>query len=340
MPQPKPAVLRLNEVHEGQKADYFVLLMQKEQRESSNGNPFFKITFRDPSRQITTRIWSESPLFGPCEHEWEPGQFYKIRGTWVQTPWGPQLDIDKIRSVTPDDAADGFNPDHFVSRSRFDTAEMFDELVQLAEREISDRPLCDLVVRILRRYEADIRRIPAASYNHHAYLGGYLEHTRQVTRNAIFLADQYIAYYPDVTPPISKSLVVAGAILHDIGKLRELDARTETTTYSAEGRLLGHMVLGRDIVREVAAEVPELDARTLLLLEHIIAAHQATREWGAIVEPATVESLIVHYADDIDAKVHMMVQALVQDTTPGPLTGRDNRLRRTLFKGTCSLVKL
>jgi 3'-5' exoribonuclease len=336
MPQSKPAVQRLTEVHEGQRADYFVLLTHKEQRESSNGNPFFKVTFRDPSRQITTRIWSESSLFGPCEHEWEPGQFYKIRGTWVQTPWGPQLDIDKIRTITPEDSADGFNPDDFVPRSRFDVDEMFAELVQLAEREIGDQSLSELVVRILRRHEADIRRIPAATHNHHAYLGGYLEHTRQVTRNAVFLADQYIAYYPDVAPRISKSLVVAGAILHDIGKLRELEARTEATTYSAEGRLLGHMVLGRDIVREVAPEVPDLDAQTLLLLDHIIAAHQGELEWGAIVEPATIECLIVHYADDLDAKVHMMVQALMQDTATGPLTGRDNRLRRTLFKGQTS----
>ena len=94
---------------------------------------------------------------------------------------------------------------------------------------------------------------------------------------------------------------MAGAILHDIGKLREYDCRPEGAAFSAEGALIGHILLGRDIVREAAAEI-RLDADTLLRLEHIIVAHQRLPEWGSPKPPMTPESLLVHYADDIDAK--------------------------------------
>jgi 3'-5' exoribonuclease len=206
-------------------------------------------------------------------------------------------------------------------------------LVDLTGEHIGDAPLRKLVLAVLERYESGIKQIPAATHNHHAFVGGYLEHVLSVTRTAVYLADKYVEYYPDLAPAISKSLVVAGAVLHDIGKLRELDVQPAQTVYSVEGRLLGHMMLGRDIVRELAPSIDGLSPETLVLLEHIIAAHQGQREWGAVVEPHTIECLLVHYADDLDAKVHMMVQALQKDATPGPFTSRENPLRRPLFKG-------
>jgi len=153
-----------------------------------------------------------------------------------------------------------------------------------------------------------------------------------VTKTVIHLADKYSEYYSDLDPPISKSVAVAGAILHDIGKLRELSFDGARADYSVAGKLLGHMILGRDIVREVAAELPELDEATLMEIEHIIAAHQARHEWGAVVEPRTIECILVHYADDVDAKVNMMAEALRRDRGKGRFTSRDNPLRRQIYR--------
>ena len=173
---------------------------------------------------------------------------------------------------------------------------------------------------------------PAARHNHHAFVGGLLEHTLSVTRTAAYLADKYAEYYPDMQPPLNKGLVVAGAILHDIGKLREYDCRPEGAAYSAEGALIGHMLLGRDIVREAAAEA-KIDADTLLRLEHVIVAHQRLPEWGSPKPPMTPESLLVHYADDIDAKINMMAGILQNDANPGPITSKKNVLMQHVYKG-------
>jgi 3'-5' exoribonuclease len=330
----RSAVVPLCELKEGQSADCFVLLVEKEHRQTRSGKPFFTLTVRDRGRRVGIPIWSDSEFFAACEHEWQPGQFFKVRGTFRNTEWGPQLELERVRWTTEDDSRDGFNPLDFRERTRFDVDAMFSEISEIARQHISEISLSQLVLAILELNADGIKEIPAATHNHHAFVGGYLEHVLSVTRTAVYLADKYIEYYPDVKPPISKSLVVAGAILHDIGKLRELDATAPQTVYSVEGRLLGHMLLGRDIVREVAPSIEGLSPQSLVHLEHIIAAHQALREWGAVVEPHTIECLLVHYADDTDAKVNMMVQAIQRDTGPGPFTSRENPLRRHLFKGT------
>jgi len=156
-------------------------------------------------------------------------------------------------------------------------------------------------------------------------------------RNAIFFAEKYAAYYDDMTPPLDTDLVVAGAILHDIGKLRELEWQPEGPAYTASGSLIGHVLQGRDMVREaavaLAATGTPLDAERLLRLEHIIVSHQRLPEWGAPKPPMTPEALLVHYADDLDAKYHMLVMALRDDKTPGHTTSKKNVLMQQFYRG-------
>jgi 3'-5' exoribonuclease len=329
----RPNLVALSDMKDGQTGDCFVLLVTKELRQTRAGKPFYTLTVRDRLRRVSAPVWCDSEFFNTCELEWQPGHFFKIRGTYRNTEWGPQLDIEKVRLVTDDDRTEGFDPLAFRDRTRFDTDAMFRELSSLARTHIDEKPLCRLTLAVLERYENSIKEIPAATHNHHAFVGGYLEHVLSVSKTAAYLADKYGEYYPDLVPPISKALVVAGAILHDIGKLREIDAQMPQSVYTIEGRLLGHMLLGRDIVREIAPSIDGLAPQTQVLLEHIIAGHQGQREWGAVVEPHTIECLLVHYADDLDAKVNMMVQALVKDSSPGPFTSRENPMRRYVFKG-------
>jgi 3'-5' exoribonuclease len=174
--------------------------------------------------------------------------------------------------------------------------------------------------------------LPAAKKNHHAYVSGYLEHVLNVTRTCCHLAEKYAALYADLTPPINQDVVVAGAVLHDIGKLRELCHGPAGAEYTPAGCLIGHVLQGRDIVREAAAGRP-IDPETLLRLEHVIISHQRLPEWGAPKPPMTPEALIVHYADDLDAKLQMMVCALRDDTTNGPLTSKRNSLYQQVYRG-------
>lgn len=330
---PSPAVAKLSELEAGRWGDCFAVLVTKDRATTRDGKPYFRVGFRDAVRSVTAMIWSDTPHFADCEQAWEPGKFYKLRCRYQETQFGPQIDLDRIREVTDADAADGFDPADYAPASRFNADEMFDELREIVSTQIDEGPLQQLVSGILDDYAEEIKTYPAASRNHHAYRAGYLEHVLSVTRTAVYLADKYIAYYNEMQPPLSKSLVVAGAVLHDIGKMVELEPRLQGGVYTTEGRLIGHILLGRDLVRDKAQEVPDLDAETRLRLEHIIVAHQNLPEWGSPIAPHTPEALLVHFADDIDAKFHMMAVALETEPTGEDFTGRDNPLRRSIFRG-------
>ena len=310
----------------------FVLLAAKEELTAKNGKPYFKVTFRGRNREVNFPIWDNSPWAAECRSQWTPGVFYKVRAVYRETNFGPQLEIRKIREVVEADTAEGFDPNACRPQSRFDPQAMFAELTAIVRERIEQPGLRNLVESILVKYQQEIKTFPAARHNHHAFVGGLLEHTLSVTRTAVFLADKYAEYYLDMHPPLNKGLVAAGAILHDIGKLREYDCRTEATEYSAEGAMIGHMLLGRDIVREAAAEM-KIDADTLLRLEHVIVAHQRLPEWGSPKPPMTPESLLVHYADDIDAKINMMAGVLKNDANPGPVTSKKNVLMQHVYRG-------
>lgn len=328
-------VMLLSEMEPGQFADSFVLLVSKERSTTKDGKPYFRTQFRDNSVTATAMIWSDTIWFEDCESNWSEGEFYKVRARYDESKYGPQLDIDRIRLANADDEADGFDPGFYFKRSRFSSEEMFQELTEITNTEISDVPLRNLVLNILSEYEEQIKTIAAASKNHHAFTGGFLEHVLSVTKTACYLADKYLAYYQKMQPPLNKSLVIAGAILHDIGKLTELEYKPHGSQYTPAGRLIGHILLGRDLVREHAVKIEGLDPEMLLRLEHLIVAHQNLPEWGSPIAPHTPEALLVHYADDVDAKFHMMATTL-ENVLPGSqeeFSSRDNALRRSIFVG-------
>lgn len=316
----------------GVEADFFALLAAKEELTTRDGKPYFKVTFRDAGREATFPIWHDSPWMNDCRAAWTAGVFYKLRAILRDTSYGPQLEIRKIREVVEADAAEGFDPQMCQRRSRHDPEQMAAELTALARQEIPAGPLLELALGLLERHRAELLVWPAARRNHHAYVGGWLEHTLAVTRNAVWLAHKYVGEYPDLEPQLRVDLVTAGAILHDIGKLREIAPTATGAEHTPSGTLVGHILQGRDLVREAAAGGP-LDADTLLRLEHIILAHQRLPEWGSPKPPMTPEALLVHYADDIDAKFHMMAAVLREDAGGGHATSRKNVLHQEVYRG-------
>ena len=322
----------LADLTHGEEADFFALLCGKEELTTREGKPYFKVTFRDASREVSFPIWNDSAWAVDCRENWGIGRFFKMRATYRETNFGPQLEIKKIREVVDGDADDGFTPHMCQPKSRFDSAEMFDELVGIGKDRIDDKKLRALVVDILQAHRDALLTLPAAKKNHHAYVGGWLEHTLSVTRTAVQLADKYDDYYPDMQPRLDKAIVAAGAILHDIGKLREYEHQSQGAVYTAEGALIGHMLQGRDIVREAASD-RKLPAESMLRLKHVIVSHQGRPEWGVPKIPMTPEAMIVHYADDLDAKYAMLYTTLRDDKNPGPMTSKKNQLFQQVFRG-------
>ena len=238
------------------------------------------------------------------------------------------------RLATEEDARDGYDFFDLVPSSRIPPDELLKKLNQLIERYIDHPALKSLVQNIFNEHLTLFMRMPAAQNFHHSYTSGLLEHVWSMTRIAGFLADHYAKYYDDLNPPLNRGLIVAATILHDIGKLRELEYHPFEAKYTKEGSLIGHVLMGRDMVREAAQKIEGFPQELLLLLEHAILAHHGKREFGSPVLPMTLEALIISYIDEMDAKVNMVACHSIESQDGDPFTERIYALEnRRFYKG-------
>jgi 3'-5' exoribonuclease len=330
----KPPLGRLSELAPRDYADFFALLAARTRNSTREGDPFYTCRFQDAGRSVAFMVWANGPWFELCEKEWQEGACYKIRGVYLEhEKYGPQIDIQNIRPVTEADRADGFDQEALVQHSRYPASEMLAELRSLVETAIADKPLQSLVLLLLGRHASRLQCLPATLNKFFPFPGGWLEHTLSVAQHCLHLVDRYRLHYPELKPPLNRDLVVAGAVLHDIGRVLEYNESFPLPEPTVPGRLFGHLFLGRDLVREAAREVEGLDPALLELLEHILVTHLTLPEWGSPRLPLIPEVLIIHHVDDLDAKLEMYVRCLTHDRAPGPFTERDPVLNRHLYKG-------
>jgi 3'-5' exoribonuclease len=334
MSRPKPAPARLCDLTPGQSGDFFALFAEKTKGATRDGKPFFTCRFRDSRRMATIMVWADAAWYATFEKEWSEGTFFKIRGKYLEHErYGPQIEVVNLRPVNESDQKDGFDPFDFVESTRFNREEMFTELTELAQKNIGDGPLRGLVLTILHKHAEPIKRLPATLRHFHPFSGGLLEHTLAVTRTCLTLVERYSTYYAEMKPPLNQDLVVAGAILHDMGRVVEFGGSTVAVEPTVEGRMFGHLFLGRDLVRDTARELGGVNPELVRMLEHIVVTHLSLPEWGSPRLPLVPECLIIHHADDLDAKLEMYVRCLTRDQEPGPFTARDPVLGRQLYKG-------
>jgi 3'-5' exoribonuclease len=337
MSKPQPVITHLSDLKVGERGTFFALLTDRSRGTTQTNHPFFKCKFRDLRRSVGYMVWEDGPFFKQCDATWQTGQFFKIRGVYYEDErYGAQIDVEQIRHVQDRDANDGFNPADLVERSRFDPDAMLTELRALIDSEIADESLRKLTQTIVDRQSERLKVVPAHEKRFYPFPGGLLEHTLSVTRSCLWLADQYRRRYLDLQPPLNRDVVVAGAVLHDIGRTLEFDPApepTEPAILSIDGRLLGHVFLGRDLVRDTAHELGDVSPELLRLVEYMLVAHLNHPEWGSPRLPLIPEVLILHHADDLDAKMEMFARCLTRDPSPGPFTEKDAYLNRQLYKG-------
>lgn len=333
MARDKPPVLRLSDLEPDQFADCFVRLVEKKHATTRESKAYWSCRFRDARRTVAAVFWSEDPFYLACSDEWREGQCFKIRATYqVHERYGPQLKVAQIRLATDADRSDGYDPADLEVHARFLPEDMLIELRQLAGG-IADEPLRRLVLTLLDRYAEPLQQLPATVERFHTFAGGLLEHTLSVTKNCLWLVDRYASYYAELHPPLNRDLILAGAILHDIGRVLEYEPSGGVPQATVPGKLFGHLILGRDLVRETARELGDVNPELLQLLEHVILTHLALPEWGSPRLPLIPEVIILHHADDMDAKLEMYVRCLSRDQAPGPFTDRDPGLGKALLKG-------
>lgn len=330
----EPTVVRLSDLVDGMEALTFAALVRKVRGTTYKGETFLKCYFRDRFKTLEAPLWANSRLLRQAE-TWVDGAAYRLHVRASQTPrYGLQLEILSIRPTGEADADEGFNFYDLVESTERDPEVMLKAIRDSIEKYVDDPRLRQLVLSLLDENLDLFKKLQAAQNFHHSYTGGLLEHVWSMTRLASFAAEHYGRYYAQLDPPLNKGVIVAATVLHDIGKLRELGYHPVEAKYTKEGCLIGHVLMGRDMVREAARRIDGFDEETLILLEHAILAHHGKREFGAPIVPQTLEALLVSYIDDLDAKMNIAARERLRCDTEGDFTGKVYALdNRRLYKG-------
>ncbi|MFO0908743.1 MAG: HD domain-containing protein [Isosphaeraceae bacterium] len=331
----EPTVVRLGELEDGREAVVFATLVKKTRGTTKKGEPFIKCIFRDRATTVEAPLWANHRLLRQAE-SWPEGIAYRLTArASYDARFGLQIDLLDIRPASDElDGPDGYNFFDLVETSDQPPEQLFAKVVQFVERGIDDPYLRRLVLDILNAHAGLLMKMPAAQNFHHSYTGGLIEHVWSMTRIAQFLANHYAAYYHQLDPPLNKGVILAATVLHDIGKLRELEYHPVEAKYTTPGCLIGHVLMGRDMVREAARAIEGFPEETLLCLEHAILAHHGKKEYGAPIVPQTIEALLVSYIDDLDAKMNIAARNRLTCNTDGDFTDKVFALdNRRFYKG-------
>jgi 3'-5' exoribonuclease len=273
------------------------LVTDKRLGTTRNGDPFLTVELSDKTGSVVGRVWDEAEAIAS---RFEQDDFVAVDGQ-IETYKGKlQLNVRDLKRV----AADQIELSDFVPASRWDRQALLEQLKDLVSRELESPEMLRFFDTLFSRDELMDRfaTAPAAKGNHHAYVGGLVEHTLSMARVGARLTDHYAHYYPGL---LNQDLVIAGCVLHDIGKCFEL-SYGRSFGYTDEGQLVGHIVQGVELVTEIAAQIsPPLPASLLMQLKHLIASHHGKREYGSPVRPQTPEAMLLHQIDMIDSRMAM-----------------------------------
>jgi len=267
--------------------DVFVA-RKKQLAHKRDGDAYLTMILVDRSGSIKAVLWDNVPQMNEAFAE---GDYVRVSGKVQQYREALQLVIRKIERIESN-LVDGRD---FLPATTRDTEKMSTRLVQIG-RDVQNEDLKKLLDAFFRDpvFMEGFTSAPAAKNMHHAYLGGLLEHTLSVVR----LMEGIAAHYKG----INKDLLIAGGILHDVGKIHEFSYETYID-YSDRGRLLGHITIGVEMVKEKISGLTSFPEELSLLLKHMILSHHGSRELGSPEPPKTLEAIILFYVDDLDAKV-------------------------------------
>lgn len=293
----------INQLKEGQSLEDIFLVKDMSRAETRSGKPYLMLTLMDRTGEIGARLWEKADTFIElCM----PGSLVMITGQAQAYRGSLQVKIDNVTEAGSKDADMGL----FLQSSKRAIDDMGGEITSLA-KSIQD-PFCrKLLLNFIkdRQFWKEFQRAPAAKNMHHAYLGGLLEHTLSVAQLASLLADFY--------PALDRDLLLTGALLHDIGKTQELTFNTFPFDYSDRGRLVGHLVLGVEMLREMVKTVQDFPEDLATRLEHLILSHHGRHEFGSPSLPMISEAFVLNFIDDLDAKLNFLGRLEEQVPEPG-----------------------
>jgi 3'-5' exoribonuclease len=291
------------ELQSGQAVEGAYACSEKTNATDRNGKAYLRLKLRDAGGEVA------AIHFDPSDEALavSPGEVVIVGGTYsVHPQYGAQIQIRRLRPAEPGE----YDAGDLVPVSPVGTAELGERLHTLID-SVGEPHLRALLERAFdgsREPGATFAVAPAAVRNHHAYRHGLLEHSLIVAESAAGVASRFDS--------VDRDIVVAGGLLHDIGKTQAYTSGGMAPQMTDVGRLHGEIVVGHDMVRDLIETVPEFPAELALRLRHIIVAHHGMREKGSPVVPQTREAIIVHYCDDMTARI-----AAIDDAEKATPTG-------------------
>lgn len=304
------------ELAPGERVRGSFLLTRCDLRTTRNGDPYLDLELSDASGRIPGRMWENAAAVA---RQVGAGDHVLVEGAVETWKSAPQVKVDEMRPARPGE----IDPADFLPSSQRDPSKMYEELLERASSVGNDH-LRRLLLNVFNDAEVArrFRRAPGGTKLHHAYVGGLLEHTLSVVRLAGRVADHY--------PDLDRDLLLAGAFLHDLGKIWELTYET-AFDYSEEGRLVGHLMLETAWLSKAMDRIDGFPEGLRNHLLHLLVSHHGKQEHGAPLEPGTPEALALHYIDDMDSKMAAIESAIADARTSGSVTAWSQSLRRRVF---------
>ncbi len=290
----------IKQIRENEEVDSFFLVKEKSSGMAKTGNAYLKLKLGDQTGEMEGRIWSVAET---VRGSFDKNDFVRVKARAVSFQEHLQLNITNIERIGEDriDLADFFP----VTAKNID--EMFEALV-----EISTQVKNPHLRSLLQLFWADdlfvrqFKKAPASKQLHHTHLGGLLEHSLSVAQLVIKNSSHYEGLNVD--------LLLTSSILHDLGKVDEL-FYDRAFDYTDEGRLIGHIVLGIEKVDEKIRHLPDFPKDLSHLLKHLLLSHHGQYIWGSPKKPMSLEALMLHFLDDMDAKING-IQQFLKDHLP------------------------
>ncbi len=292
----------INEIKENDHVDSLFLVKEKSSAVTKTGNTYLKLKLVDRSGEIEGRIWTSVENFA---ESFEKDSLVHCTGKAISFQERLQLNINSIERVREEEIL--FSD--FFPMTEKDIEVMFQSLLETC-RQIKDPHL----VRLLQLFWEDesfvkqFKMAPASKWLHHNYLGGLLEHTLSLAQLVSSITNHY--------PGLNSDLLLTASILHDLGKVDELSYH-RSFDYSDEGRLLGHIVLGIERVEDKIRQLPDFPKELSVLLKHFLLSHHGQYIWGSPKKPMTLEAVMLHFMDDMDAKINGIQQFIKKEVAEG-----------------------
>ncbi|GAK11280.1 LOW QUALITY PROTEIN: 3'-to-5' exoribonuclease [Geomicrobium sp. JCM 19039] len=299
----------------GEKIERYMLIRQSVRGIASNGKPFLTLRLSDDSGEIESKLWGvslddEQKYIGKTV-VYVQGEVFDYRGRL-------QLKIAGIRTTNENDQVRMEDLVQSAPESKHDMLEWINQYIF----DIQNANVQRITRHLFKKHQEEYMVSPAATRNHHEFMSGLAYHVVSMLELGKAIAKQY--------PSLSTDLLYSGIILHDLGKVRELSGPIDTE-YTTEGKLIGHISIIAAEIRQAANELG-IDGEEVMLLEHIVLSHHGKGEWGSPKAPLVREAEVIHYIDNIDAKMNMMDRALAK-TEPGGFSERVMPLEnRTFYK--------